>query len=193
MPKDSVTLTRKGYETLLGLCRGRTAQQIASEHGVPYCTVKARLRQLYTTLGVGTAFGAIVQSWRLGVLHTCPVCRRTREGGMPMTGGFRAPGTTSATYELLEPDVPELEYEDVAGEPGAELIGTQLETLRMLASGYSYEEMATALDTTMNAVNSRIYRLYRTLGVHDRVDATAIGFMKGYVQEEHILHYRQGK
>lgn len=194
MPK-TVILSRKSYETLLGLCRNRSAQQIAEDAGVAYQTIKSRLRLLYGTLGASTAYGAILRAWHLGVLRTCPVCRHVREDGKDSPSPFQTSSVVQVEFADNEDVIPDLTYEDVitSDAVGSELAPRLLETLRMLAANLSVEEMAEVCGITKHSAGSSVMRTYVALGVHNRVDAVVTGFLKGYVKQEHILLYRQGK
>jgi DNA-binding CsgD family transcriptional regulator len=71
---------------------------------------------------------------------------------------------------------------DGDGQAGAARLTPRLqETLRLLASGLSTEEIASALGVTRETARNYIRRLLRTLGVHSRLEAVVHGRETGLI------------
>lgn len=66
-------------------------------------------------------------------------------------------------------------------QPSLALTPRQLQTLRLLAAGYSTSQMATQLKLSPETVRNHVREVMRRLGVHSRVGAVAVGRRRGLV------------
>jgi len=68
--------------------------------------------------------------------------------------------------------------------PAPHLPPRQLETLRLLAAGYSTAKIARELGVTLETARNYIRRLLKRLGAHSRVEAVARGRAVGLVASD---------
>lgn len=203
MPR-AIMINRMRYDVLLGLCKGESVKQQAERLNLAEQTVKARLRALYAALGVSDPYQAIIRAWRVGILRTCPVCRHSRPGATDDQPLFEGDSWERKVFFVdLGGDFPELTEDDLLGgldhakldelKGDCSLNAGQLLYLRLVAAGFSNYQIAEALHVTEHTVKAEMQRLFLRLDASNRVDAVVTGFLKGYVTEEHVLRYRQGK
>ena len=166
-------VSKKEFQVLIGLCEDLPFEEIGQRLGITSSTARTHARTLYKKLRVHTNREAITRAWRLGVLQTCPTCRRPQE----------VPGLEEQVQDvqaLFEGEG----VEEVELERG--LAARQQQVLELLAIGYSTEQIAKKLFLTSNTIRTNLKNLYRNLGVHERAHAVAIGFAEGYLTPEHV-------
>lgn len=166
-------LTRKEFAVLLAICEDRSVAQVGRKLGITATTVKTHLRSLHRKLGVQTSAEAVTKAWRMGILQSCPTCRRTRNS---------KDGADCAEIPQHEP-LDEAHPVLLRRKP---LAPRQQQTLELIALGCTTDEIAAKLFLTSNSVRTNTKNLFRNLGVHDRSHAVAIGFAEGYLTREHV-------
>jgi DNA-binding NarL/FixJ family response regulator len=65
--------------------------------------------------------------------------------------------------------------------PAAPLSDTQLEILRLIASGFSNREIAESVHLSENTVKSHVQEIFRKLDVRNRVEAALLASKEGWV------------
>jgi DNA-binding NarL/FixJ family response regulator len=153
------------FHVLIGLCSGMSIEEIASRMMVTVHTVRSHKSRLFARLNAHTGHQAIVSAWRRDVLHTCPVCRRTKDDDAPVV-------------ELEEIKVPP-KAREVDGLKLTKRLG---QVLRMLARGMSNLEIGKALGVSEITIKTHVRLLFAALspfvegGVHDRAHAVAVAY-----------------
>lgn len=71
-------------------------------------------------------------------------------------------------------------------EPAVRVTAQQRAVLNHLANGRTYDEIADALGVAPGTVRTHIKRLYRTLGVHNRLEAVICGCRNGLVDLDRV-------
>lgn len=70
--------------------------------------------------------------------------------------------------------------------PAGHVTAQQRAVLNHLANGRTYDEIAAALRVSSSTVRTHIKRLYRALGVHNRLEAVICGCRNGLVDLDRV-------
>ncbi|MGZ0167848.1 MAG: response regulator transcription factor [Planctomycetales bacterium] len=74
----------------------------------------------------------------------------------------------------------------------AEMPANRLAILLLSAQGYRVKEIADLLDVTAKSVDSQLYRVRKSLGVHDRVELTMLCLREGLIRIPGLEERMQG-
>jgi PAS domain S-box-containing protein len=141
-------------ERLLGDVRGRHFTSVVAPEDLP------RARELFARKVLGTSPATDTT----GVLLSTTGMRVPLEvSSVPLMGGERVVGV----FGLLAGPL------DEPAEAHPALTPRQTEVLRLLEQGRSTKQIAQELNLSVETVRNHIRRIFRTLGVHSRLEAVA--------------------